>query len=99
MKCDGSSSTKVDLAVGHRSGSGADRDWVHQQRKPVKSPGRDIHSERAGWSEEQLTAALAGIGRRTAELLATADDDHVLPLAVAEAMASARLGRTVTVPD
>jgi leucine dehydrogenase len=58
-----------------------------------------IHSERAGWSEEQLTAALAGIGRRTAELLATADDDHVLPLAVAEAMASARLGRTVTVPD
>ncbi len=58
-----------------------------------------IHSERAGWSEEQLTAALAGIGRRTAELLATADDDHALPLAVAEAMASVRLGRTVTVPD
>jgi leucine dehydrogenase len=58
-----------------------------------------IHSERARWSEEQLAAALKNIGRRTAELLATADDDHVPPLAVAEAMASARLGRTVTVPD
>jgi leucine dehydrogenase len=58
-----------------------------------------IHSERAGWNEEQLTAALTGIGRRTAELLAAADDDHVPPLAVAEAMVSARLGRTVTVPD
>jgi leucine dehydrogenase len=58
-----------------------------------------IHSVRAGWDEEELMAALAAIGRRTTELLATADDDHVTPLAVAEANASARLGRIVTVPD
>jgi len=58
-----------------------------------------IHSVRVGWDEEQLTTALAGIGLRTAELLATADDDHVPPLVVAETMASTRLGRTVTVPD
>jgi leucine dehydrogenase len=58
-----------------------------------------IHSVRVGWNEEQLTAALAGIGGRTIELLATAEDDHVPPLVVAEAMASTRLGRTVTVPD
>jgi leucine dehydrogenase len=58
-----------------------------------------IHSVRVGWTEEQLTAALAGIGRRTAELLASADDEHIPPLAVAEAIASARLGRAVSVPD
>jgi leucine dehydrogenase len=58
-----------------------------------------IHSERVGWNAEQLMAALAAIGRRTTELLATADDDKVPPLVVAEANASARLGRTVSVPD
>jgi leucine dehydrogenase len=58
-----------------------------------------IHAERAGWSQEQLATALAGIGSRTTELLTMADDDHVLPLAVAEAMASERLGHTVTIPD
>jgi leucine dehydrogenase len=58
-----------------------------------------IHAERAGWSQEQLATALAGIGSRTTELLTMADDDRVLPLAVAEAMASERLGHTVTIPD
>jgi leucine dehydrogenase len=58
-----------------------------------------IHAERAGWNEAQLATALAGIGRRTTELLDKADHDHMLPLAVAEAMASERLGHTVTIPD
>lgn len=58
-----------------------------------------IHAERAGWDEAQLAAALAGIGRRTTELLEQADYDHLLPLVVAEAMASERLGHTVTIPD
>lgn len=58
-----------------------------------------IHAERAGWNEAQLATALAGIGRRTTELLDKADDDHMLPLVVAEAMASERLGHTVTIPD
>jgi leucine dehydrogenase len=58
-----------------------------------------IHAERAGWNEAQLATALAGIGRRTTELLEQADHDHLLPLVVAEVMASERLGHTVTVPD
>ncbi len=58
-----------------------------------------IHAERAGWNEAQLATALAGIGRRTTELLQKADHDHMLPLVVAEAMASERLGHTVTIPD
>jgi leucine dehydrogenase len=58
-----------------------------------------IHAERARWNEAQLNTALAGIGRRTTELLETADRDGIVPLVVAEAMASDRLGHTVTVPD
>ena len=58
-----------------------------------------IHAERARWDHAELATALAGIGRRTTELLETADDDHVLPLVVAEAMASDRLGHMVTIPD
>jgi leucine dehydrogenase len=58
-----------------------------------------IHAERARWNQAQLATALALIGRRTTELLEAADHDHVLPLVVAEAMASDRLGHTVTVPD
>jgi leucine dehydrogenase len=58
-----------------------------------------IHAEQAGWNQAQLDTALAGIGRRTTELLEAADHDHVLPLVVAESMASERLGHTVTIPD
>jgi leucine dehydrogenase len=58
-----------------------------------------IHAERAGWNQAQLVTALAGIGRRTSELLDTADHDHSLPLMVAEAMASDRLGHPITIPD
>ena len=58
-----------------------------------------IHAERARWNQAQLDTALAGIGSRTTELLETADHDHTLPLVVAEAMASDRLGHIVTIPD
>jgi leucine dehydrogenase len=58
-----------------------------------------IHAERARWNQAQLSTALAGIGRRTTELLETADRDHIVPLVLAEAMASDRLGHTVTIPD
>jgi leucine dehydrogenase len=58
-----------------------------------------IHAERAGWNEAQLATALAGIGRRTTELLETADHEHLLPLVVAEEMASEMLGHTVTISD
>ena len=43
--------------------------------------------------------ARRGIGGRTTELLEAAGHGHTLPLVVAEAMASDRLGHTVTIPD
>ncbi|HEY2215647.1 MAG TPA: Glu/Leu/Phe/Val dehydrogenase dimerization domain-containing protein [Acidimicrobiales bacterium] len=59
-----------------------------------------IHSERAKWDGEELAQALMRIGQITIELLQSADDDHhVLPLTVAEALASDRLGHLVTIPD
>lgn len=58
-----------------------------------------IHAARAGWTPEQLSDALAAIGHRVGDLLAAADAGGRTPLAVAEELASARLGRPVTVPD
>ncbi len=58
-----------------------------------------IHAERAGWDAGRLGLALDAIGRRTAELLDEAATTHSLPLRVAEQWASARVGRTVTIPD
>jgi len=58
-----------------------------------------IHAERAGWDAERLDMALAAIGQRTFELLDEAAVTRALPLHVAEQWASARLGRTVTIPD
>ena len=58
-----------------------------------------IHAERAGWETARLTAALATIGQRTSDLLAESAATYALPLHVAEQWASARLGRTVTIPD
>jgi len=58
-----------------------------------------IHAERAGWDAERLDLSLAAIGRRTFDLLDEGDAARALPLHVAEQWASARLGRTVTIPD
>ena len=58
-----------------------------------------IHAERAGWDADRLDLSLAAIGRRTFDLLEEAADRRALPLHVAEQWASARLGRTVTIPD
>jgi leucine dehydrogenase len=58
-----------------------------------------IHAERAGWDAPHLTDALTRIGHRTTEVLLNADREAILPLHVAESMASARLGHTVTIPD
>jgi leucine dehydrogenase len=58
-----------------------------------------IHAERAGWDADRLALALADLGRRTHDLLDEAAATRTLPLHVAEQWASARLGRTVTIPD
>jgi leucine dehydrogenase len=58
-----------------------------------------IHAERAGWDAAALEAALRTLGQRTIDLLHESDAATALPLHVAERWASARLGRTVTIPD
>ena len=58
-----------------------------------------IHAERAAWDADRLDLSLAAIGRRTFDLLDQGDAARALPLHVAEQWASARLGRTVTIPD
>jgi leucine dehydrogenase len=58
-----------------------------------------IHAERAGWHADRLDLSLAAIGRRTFDLLDEGAAARDLPLHVAEQWASARLGRTVTIPD
>jgi leucine dehydrogenase len=58
-----------------------------------------IHAERAGWKADRLTVALTAVGQRTSDLLDESAASHALPLHVAEQWASARLGRTVFIPD
>jgi leucine dehydrogenase len=58
-----------------------------------------IHAERAGWDASRLGLALDAVGRRTTDLLDESGANGTLPLHVAERWASARLGRTVTIPD
>jgi len=59
----------------------------------------DIHAGRVEWTQEQLAAALAEIGQLTTRLLESADRGRSTPLAIAEEMASDRLGHSVTIPD
>ncbi len=58
-----------------------------------------IHAERAGWDADRLGLALDAIGTRTADLLDEAAATRSDPLPVAEQWASARVGRSVTIPD
>lgn len=58
-----------------------------------------IHAERAGWDGGRLELALHDVGTRTGDLLEEAAAAQALPLQVAEQWASARVGRTVTIPD
>jgi leucine dehydrogenase len=58
-----------------------------------------IHAERSGWEADRLDRALAALGPRTFDLLDESSATRALPLHVAEGWASAKLGRTVTIPD
>jgi leucine dehydrogenase len=78
----------------------ADRDIVYVPDFVSNAGGvLQIHAERAGWDADRLDVSLAAIGRRTFDLLDEAAATRALPLHVAEQWASARLGRTVTIPD
>jgi leucine dehydrogenase len=78
----------------------ADRDIVYVPDFVSNAGGvLQIHAERADWDAGRLDLSLAAVGRRTYDLLDEAEASRALPLHVAEQWASARLGRTVTIPD
>jgi leucine dehydrogenase len=56
-----------------------------------------IHAERAGWDPGQLESAVRAIGERVGDVLTQAEREGSTPLAVAEGLASERLGRPITV--
>jgi leucine dehydrogenase len=56
-----------------------------------------MHALRAGWDDHQLTQALTAIGTRVDRIITAARESRRTPLAEAEALASERLGRRVTV--
>jgi leucine dehydrogenase len=57
-----------------------------------------IHALRSGWGADKLEGSLLAIGDRVGALLARAERTGCTPLAVAEAMASHRLGHTLSLP-
>jgi leucine dehydrogenase len=58
-----------------------------------------IHALRSEWDLEKLKGSLFAIGDRVARIVTEADRSRKTPLAVAEEMASHRLGRLVTLPS
>ena len=57
-----------------------------------------IHALRAGWGLDKLEGSLLAIGDRVGTLLARAERSGCTPLAVAEEMASHRLGHELSLP-
>jgi leucine dehydrogenase len=57
-----------------------------------------IHALRAGWGLDKLEGSLLAIGDRVGSLLARAERTGCTPLAVAEEMASHRLGHALALP-
>jgi leucine dehydrogenase len=57
-----------------------------------------IHALRAGWGLDKLEGSLLAIGDRVGTLLARAERTGCTPLAVAEEMASHRLGHALSLP-
>ena len=57
-----------------------------------------IHALRAGWGEDKLEGSLLAIGDRVRRILTDAARTGRTPVAVAESMASDRLGRLIALP-
>jgi leucine dehydrogenase len=57
-----------------------------------------IHALRAAWDTEKLRGSLLAVGDRVRSILVEADRSRRTPVAVAEEMASHRLGRPITLP-
>jgi leucine dehydrogenase len=57
-----------------------------------------IHAERSGWGPDKLEESLLAIGDRVARIVSEADRSGRTPVAVAEEMASQRLGRPIALP-
>ena len=58
-----------------------------------------IHAMRSGWGPDKLEGSLLAIGDRVRRILAEATRTRRTPVAVAESMASDRLGRPIALPD
>ena len=58
-----------------------------------------IHALREGWSPEKLEESVGAIGDRVARIIGEADRTDRTAVAVAEDIASERLGRPVTLPS
>jgi leucine dehydrogenase len=58
-----------------------------------------IHGQRAGWDPQRTAEAVGAIGVRVREVLERARASGRTPLAIAEDMASSRLGHPIAVPD
>jgi leucine dehydrogenase len=57
-----------------------------------------IHALRSGWGPDKLEGSLLAIGDRVDRILGEADRRGRTPVAVAEEMASDRLGRPIALP-
>jgi leucine dehydrogenase len=57
-----------------------------------------IHALRSGWGPDKLEGSLLAIGDRVRRILTDADRTRRTPVAVAESMASDRLGRPIALP-
>jgi len=77
----------------------ADRDIVYVPDFVINAGGViQIHAVRSGWGAEKLEEAILAIGDRVARIVGDARRRDRTPLAVAEEMASDRIGRQVVVP-
>ncbi len=58
-----------------------------------------IHAVRSDWDSEKLSGSLLAIGDRVTSIINEANRSRRTPLAVAEEMASDRLGRPISLPS
>jgi leucine dehydrogenase len=57
-----------------------------------------IHAVRSGWTSDKLHSSIAAIGDRVASIVSEANRTRRTPTAIAEEMASYRLGRAISLP-
>jgi leucine dehydrogenase len=88
------------LATRHTAETLAARDVLYIPDFVVNAGGViQIHAVRSGWGPEKLAESVLAIGDRVAAVVSEAERTGRTPVAVAEELASQRLGRPVSLPD